>query len=396
MAMKGMAGIIAAIMILVIVALLIYSSQTTLFFEEGIKKDASIQSTIYTMKNALDAAWMYESISVDYAVYQACYDILSRGGTSKKDSYWSDVHGSTDDGTIPETDAFKQDIVTLMQRYASRYFTTTYKFMDGYIVKAPTYNSLPNAVISSVNIGPTEISLHAEGSGKLHTEKDIEEFNERLVIKKSYAEDKVYDIPCLGLFTQAINEHDKIKNAVSNETITEMGRWPLRNPVSYQASCTTDMEDRIFYDSVKNLIEENTNDMISLTELPDWYNATSRTEEILARIISRKINTTINGLNSDMPIIPSGVPYWVKITSYEIVPDVQVNVDITPNCQKEYIGTSCSYTCTLFEYRIEVESRTGFIERTNIKEYYPISKRGYPELDIMKMTIADRLVYSPN
>ena len=369
MGMKGMTGIIAAIMVLVIVALIIFSTQTTLFFESGIKKDADIQATLYTMRNALEAAWLYESISVDYSAYQACYDLLRQGG-SMAGGYWSD--------SVPARDGFARDLSGLMQRYVNRYTATTYDFLDEYSVRSPQYDALPNIVLSQVDVGILGMSLHAQGSNKMQVENDIDDFNEKVVIRKTYSEDKSYDIPCLGLFVWGTNEHDGIMSAISEQVENEMAAWPAGGTVSFTASCSENLEDMIFYETAKNMIRDTQADVIRLAGLPEWYNSTAETEELLDRLLTSKINDAINQLNSEALL-------------YEILPDAQVTVEITPNCQKDQTGSACTHTCSLFEYRVEVDAKTAIGERDG--SYYPVSKGKYPEFDTMKLIIPDRVVY---
>ena len=130
MDVKAMSSMIAAPLILLAAIFAVISTDVTFIWEARTVEEANVQATVYTMWNALQAADLYDSISIDYSIYQACYDILKRGGFKEEGKYWSNSEDETE--KPPTEEEFKTEFQELVQEYLNRYTLNDYDFFEIY------------------------------------------------------------------------------------------------------------------------------------------------------------------------------------------------------------------------------------------------------------------------
>jgi hypothetical protein len=388
MGMKGISGILATVFVLLVVVLVVVSTDVVLILQEGTTKNANIQATIYTMKNTMDAAELYMNISLDYSVYQACYVILRWGGYKEDNKNWSNTEDSSEEP--PTDEQFKERLQELIQRYMNRYTSKSYNFMDQYNASTQDSNSLPEIRFTSFDADYTDLSFTVESEDKIYLRETIDEYKEEIILVKDFNTERIYDIPCFGLFSWGKNNHDDIKSVVTQEVTSETEKWPTGNPAerSYTGSCgTREIADRMFHEVAEDLIEEPDFGIPEgiYFEGEPWENALQKGEDRIKDDLESSLFSAIFALNE------------LSIQSYVMSPAIDVVVDIIPNCQEEERDGSCYYSCTKFEYVIETQVRTNLAEKideNNELRYYPVSIKGYPDFGRMQLTITDRIDYS--
>ena len=335
MGVKGMSGILATVFVLLVVVLVIVSTNVIFSGEKGLTKNANIQATIYTMKNSMEAADLYTKVSMDYSVYQACYDMLRWGGFEESNKNWSNSQDKSE--SPPTNDKFKQRLQELTQRYMNRYTRYAYYFMDDYNVTSQYSSSLPEVIFTGFVVDYLDLTISAKGEKEMYIRKTIDEYKEEIIIINRFHEDKHYDIPCLGLFTWGKSNHEDIKTAANQEIATELEKWPTRNDRerSYTGSCDgRNVADRLFYEVAEDLIKEPEFDIpygITMAG-EEWENAIELAEKKMQESLENSIFSAVFGLNN------------FNLYTYVMSPEIEVDVNILPNCQEEERDGECYYS----------------------------------------------------
>jgi len=153
--MRGTAMIVVVMMIAIIVAISINISVNLDLFSEGDGQvhKTSLQSNIYSMSHALDAAHEYREASLDYSVYQACYDILKNGGMW----YIDTDEGEQGYAYLPElgSEEFYSELTSAAEENFDAYNSIGYRFLDDNTVVLPS---------SEIVLLPSVIGFNAEVS----------------------------------------------------------------------------------------------------------------------------------------------------------------------------------------------------------------------------------------
>ncbi len=361
--MKGFSGIIAFVFILLLVVIVFVGTNTTMFWEKGSIKHANVQANLYGMWSALQAADLYINTSIDYSVYQACYDVLRWGGFAQDNKNWSNWNGEEHE-TPPSEDVFKQNFKELLDKYIKRYTNQQYNFMDNYNVSSVESGHLPDVEISA-DIGASGISISATAKDKMYITNTNNEFMEKIVLMKGFATQKHYDIPCFNIFLWGEAQHEDVVNKFREVVNEEMKKWPEKNTETYHDKCDANLDNKIFYDAAKDLL-------------------ISRDDAIKAA--EEKIRTDITSEISNYIIMKNRPD-----SSYFIESEPKITVTIDLNCQAEKTVNGCDYRCTKFKYKILAILKTKI--RSSVDKYYPVSSKGYPEFDTMHLVMTDVVSY---
>ena len=195
--MKGLSWIIGFIMIAIVIAFIVYGGISLRVIGEGNIQKASLQSDVYTMGHALDAAGLYMETSLRYSVYQACYDTLA---------------GSLESAEFSDEE-FYDSMGVLTQTYLNRYAKSSYAFLTDYRVVLPT---------STVSIAPGSGSQFTVTTvpGDMMTTTSIVKSGESVTLKASADLAEEFDMPCYPIY-QAARE---LNPALESELHEELNR----------------------------------------------------------------------------------------------------------------------------------------------------------------------------
>jgi hypothetical protein len=385
--MKGVSSIIMVPLILLVAVLVIVSSGVVFFWDKGVVKEADIQSTLYTSWNALQAADLYVSTSVDYSVYQACYDILRWGGFKENGKNWSNIYGGTEHETPPTSDEFLARFKELAKDYTNRYMRGPYMFIEDYNVTAQGSSSLPRLRLDSFKAGLLETSLSASAGSPLYIKRTLNDYMEEIVLEKNIAFDKVYRIPCLGLFAWGTSEHENAKKALKDGVTQEMDKWPAKSAEkTYAGTCAAteavlqDVQDELFYDLAKDILPAPSGQSLYFQEEkprePEWSGSVAKGESAIRVRISNAVTKTVSEQNREFLM-------------YVIKPQPDISVEINADCTAEDTSSGCKYSCR-FGYLIAATLETAISQKE--QKYYPVASAGYPEMDVMNLIMTDRVV----
>lgn len=388
--LKGQAGVVAIPLILLAISVLIVSSDITFFWEEGTVKEANIQATMYTMWNALQAAELYEDISIDYSVYQACYDLLRWGGFTEENKNWSNFFNGKEHENPPDEEQFKKNLFQLVQEYINRYTGKPYYFVEGYNVTSSGSYSIPDIKFISFNVEVLYISLSAASKDSLYIKNELNKFKEEIVLRKDFQTTKRYDMWCLGLFSWGKRDHEEIKPILRDNVTKEMEFWPTRNEKTFDEPCSetekrlSDIENQLFHEKTwQFFIDPNAGlgEYLRerLKEISNWQGSIERAENRIMQNIQKSVSNSLSLLNYDGLV-------------YTLTPNFEFDVKIDPDCRGDKIerDTKCEYTCN-FNYNVNVTLNTHLMKKE--PEYYPVASNKYPIMDTMYLVMSDRVAY---
>ena len=201
--LKGQALIIAAIFIVLILIILWSAVNIPALKTNQIEKDVKVRSEMHIMGNALDAAKLYMETSLEYSIYQACYDNLGKGGWDSIPSGKSYQGYASWDFSDPHPDIYEfkagleNSIKTNMGLYRG---TKAYTFLSNYQVNLPTYSDI---VVSTDNTDPQWMFVSAFADSNLKIEK-TQESGEYIRLEKesTMQNDDEYKVNCYGLYAK--------------------------------------------------------------------------------------------------------------------------------------------------------------------------------------------------
>ena len=199
---------------------------------EGAITKTSLQSDIYTTGHALDAARIYMETSLDYSVYQACYDNLRKAGLSEitvsVDSY-NELSGLTIDGLYNQ-------LGTTIQTYLNRYSNENYAFMTNYRVTLPT---------SVVSITPAAAGFTvATTPTGMMTATNVVQSGESVTLRADASISRDYDIPFLSLINKASEMNPSLESDLQG-AFTQALQAITIDTCTEDASCTRIVEDEL-------------------------------------------------------------------------------------------------------------------------------------------------------
>jgi soluble lytic murein transglycosylase len=206
--MKGSSTLILLAIGLVIVLMIVVTMLNIPFLKSAnqVEKDLEVRSEIHTMGNALDAAKLYMETSLEYSIYQACYDNLKNGG-------WDTLEGKpTDRGYAlwnypdphPDVYEFKAGLENSIKANLGLYSgTKAYTFLSDYQVNLPTYSDI---VVSTDDTDPRWMFVSAFADSNLNIEK-TQESGERIRLEKesTIQNDDEYKVNCYGIYQKGMD-----------------------------------------------------------------------------------------------------------------------------------------------------------------------------------------------
>jgi len=209
--MKGAAAIIAVVMMFAILTALFVAYGPTLNLfggGDGTLHKTDLQSDIYTMGHALDAAKLYMDTSLNYAVYQACYDNLQRAGLSEI----TPETGQSGLAYLPILNfaEFYNNMATTAETYINRYSDESYAFLSEYRVSLPSSTVIVTKedeedkfIVTSLPKSMMETYTQA-GSG------------ESVTLRASADLSKTYEMPCYPIYRKAAETNDEVLGFLQN------------------------------------------------------------------------------------------------------------------------------------------------------------------------------------
>jgi len=265
--MKGNALMIAVIMIGIMVALFIgYGLSLNLFGGEGSLQKTQLQYSIYTIEHSFDAAKLYMDTSLNYAVYQACYDNLKRAGLSEITS----ETGESGVAYLPSltSEEFYSNLKSTTETYFSRYINKNYIFLSEHGV------SLPSSVITMTPQTDFMFTVNAIPSGMMTT-SSLTKTGEYITLSASADISETYDISCYSIYKKATETNDGIIQSL--QSIIDSAKESIEEKISNsETACASLGRCSDLTDALDEIINEHTSsaqddEYITETDMTDFY-----------------------------------------------------------------------------------------------------------------------------
>ncbi len=161
---------------------------------------ARIQLYLYSMNHALDAARLYMDVSLDYSVYQACYETLKNI-----------------DSSISENE-FKQNLESSIKEKLNVYTEPNYRFLTDYEVYMAEYDGVNIESMSPLKVKVTGKNMFIKKEDRL---RGID-----LTMERDSSLDKTVPIDCYGMYQKGKEEHADIKNTLESSIKAKIDEWP--------------------------------------------------------------------------------------------------------------------------------------------------------------------------
>lgn len=196
--MKGSVWIIVFALFAIVIALLVGAGVTVNLAGggEGAIHKTSLQSNIYLMGHALDAARLYMETSLGYSLYQACHDNLARGGLASI----PEDKGKSGYAYLPvmTEEQFLGELNLTALTYLNRYAGENYVFLSDYHVVMPAYTHLK--ITSGFDSSELVVSSMSLGKFTIIEAPDSEE---SITLRAASDVSVRRNIPCLSLYLEA-------------------------------------------------------------------------------------------------------------------------------------------------------------------------------------------------
>jgi hypothetical protein len=215
--MKGVSLVLPAIVLIIILLMLLAYINIPLIKTDQLQRDLEIRSEMHTMSNALDAAKLYMETSLEYSVYQACYDNLKKGG-------WDSIpsgkayqgYALWDSSFQPEGFEFNTSLENSIASNLALYRgSKAYTFLSDYYVNLPEYKA-DDVLVSLEPSDPGWMFVTAFGDSNLYIQK-TQESGEQIRLEKdsTLQNEDEYRIDCYGIYKTGTDIYALAKNAVS-------------------------------------------------------------------------------------------------------------------------------------------------------------------------------------
>jgi len=216
--MKGVSLVIPTIVIIIILLMLLAAINIPLIKTSQYEKDLEVRSEIHTMSNALDTAKLYMETSLEYSIYQACYDNLRNGGwdsfpANKYQGYavWdsSDLHPNDQEFKL----ALEESIASNLALYRG---TQAYTFLSDYHVNLPVYQA-DNVTVNLNPSDPQWMFVVAWGDQNLNIQK-TQESGEYIRLEKesTLQNEDEYRIDCYWIYRKGAEVYGTAAKAVKD------------------------------------------------------------------------------------------------------------------------------------------------------------------------------------
>ena len=194
----------------------------------GVKR---YQEDIYALKNSVDAAYNYLDTSMDYSIYQACFDTLKNGGWGKN---------APDDKKmeisekiyyhLADADELKESLEKSILTNINTYATGPYTFKGIYTVSTPGYSSVniesaeiidPVVEASAVEDISITRSVYKQKPGDSYMQLKDETKEDFLltkieVTKKANLENRIV-YGCTSVYRRAVKEKAAVELLINNQ-----------------------------------------------------------------------------------------------------------------------------------------------------------------------------------
>jgi hypothetical protein len=165
---------------------------------------AKIQLHLYSMDSALDAAKLYMDVSLDYSVYQACYEVLK-----------------TIDPGISE-DEFRQNLESGIKEKLNVYTKPNYRFLTDYEVYMAEYDDVNIESLNPLKVKATGKDMFIKKEDKLR--------GTYLTMEKDSSLEKTLGMDCYGIYQKGKEIHTEIKNKLESSIKEKIDSWPDTSP----------------------------------------------------------------------------------------------------------------------------------------------------------------------
>lgn len=218
--MKGSSTLIILAIGLVIILMIIVSMLNIPLLKSAnqVEKNLKARSEIHTMSNALDAAKLYMETSLEYSIYQACYDNLRNGGwdplpanniPNKYRGYavWDFPDTPPDDLKFQRE--LESSIATNLNLYRG---TQAYTFLSDYHVNLPNYPS-DDVHVSLEPSDPKWMFVTAWGDSNLNIQK-TQESGEYIRLEKDsmLQNEDEHRIDCYGIYRKGLEVYSSARD----------------------------------------------------------------------------------------------------------------------------------------------------------------------------------------
>ncbi|MBL7206258.1 MAG: hypothetical protein ISS36_01525 [Candidatus Aenigmarchaeota archaeon] len=158
-----------------------------------ITEDVTLEEDKYTMVYAMNAANLYAKTSLNYAVYQACYDTLRNSEVGSEEQFESALGN-----------AVKNNLNT---------YLSDYRFLEAYVVKFPSQDM-------KIKIEPDKIELNLDGNLVMEKTRVVEKvMKEEIKLEGGASLEVVVEIPCLDTYQIGVREEDGVAKDLKIELI---------------------------------------------------------------------------------------------------------------------------------------------------------------------------------
>jgi hypothetical protein len=301
--MKGNALMIAVIMIGIMVALFIgYGLSFNLFDGEGSLQKTRLQYSIYTIEHSFDAAKLYVDTSLNYAVYQACYDNLKRAGLSEI----TPETGESGLAYLPSltSEEFYSNLKSTTETYFGRYISNNYIFLSEHGV------SLPGSVITVTPQTDSRFTVNAIPSGMMTT-SSLTKTGEYITLRSSADISENYDMPCYPIYKKAAEINDDIIQSL--QVIMDSAKQSIEEKISNsETACASLGRCSDLTDALGEMISDPANsapqddEYLTETDMKDFYVNIDLVDSGKIRQYSVSMTQTIKIQEKE----PSYYPVW--------------------------------------------------------------------------------------
>jgi len=265
--MRATSALVAVVFFAAIIVIIItgYNINIRFFGGEGSVHKTNLQSDLYVMSHALDAARLYLDTSLDYSVYQACYENLKRGGLNFIDL--EDGEGGI--AYLPDLDSeeFFSELTETVDEYFNLYSAKSYSFIGDDNVVLPRFDIF----IEEQGSG---LEVEAYPYSKLQITRRSDS-GETATLRASWDRIKSYDIPCYTLFQKARELNTDVESDLE-DALEEATQEVYDSKCESNEECTELLNDEINGDS-----------RVSSDRTIDGYSVSSQLSAATASITQR-------------------------------------------------------------------------------------------------------------
>jgi len=213
--MKAMAPFTLIIFWVIGLAMIFAMGKVGLNIGGGAAMDLPIKIEAYSIQHALDMSKTYMDTALQFSNYQACYDLMKKGGNSQLTNSNKISYNGIEYGIISDKQAFTDELKDQILGNINGYANLDYSFTEKYIVKVPSYKSLDMT---------TDGTASAATDGKMILEMDVEgatpgegleeNYKGKIIVKKTASLGALLHLDCLAIYDRMKAKSDDLGSKI--------------------------------------------------------------------------------------------------------------------------------------------------------------------------------------